>query len=224
MNTIMDCAVRCAAKRNEASTPGGRRSRGGFNAANKVDKFTSPQACKKTMWDYMDQLEAMGLTPDRYTCSTLVKGMSSSACGGPCGGDQIDRAIRTLKTLGGLTKDADAESRRLYEVLFNSLLDACVNSSDMTRMAQVFQTMRDAGVPVSAVTFGTLIKAFGNAQRVDRCSECWAEMKAARVTPSPVTFGCYIDALVKNGELERAQEIFKEMPEAGCEPNTIVYT
>merc|ERR550514_2090659 len=83
----------------------------------------------KSVWDYLDQMEATGLTPDRYTCSTLVKGMSASCGAGPASGAQLDRAISVLQKLGPLLGgEQTADNERLYEVLFNSLLDACVNA------------------------------------------------------------------------------------------------
>lgn len=229
-NTMMDCAVRRVQRETGFEKAGAQVTASSQKRREKQGSPRSPPL--KTVWDYLGEMEAAGLTPDRYTCSTLVKGMGASG-GGMVSGDQIDRAIQVLRKLGPLasggagkgSEEASADQKRLYEVLFNSLLDACVNSWDLERMAAAFAAMRDAGVAVSAVTFGTLIKAFGNAGKLSRCHECWAEMRKAEVKPTVITYGCYVDAMVKNGELDRAAELVsKEMPQEHLKPNTVIYT
>jgi pentatricopeptide repeat protein len=180
------------------------------------------QAMAQKPWDLLDRMESNGLTPDRYTCSTLIKGMHLSGCSVW----EIDRALILLKRVGPDTlQSKDNDNTRLHEVLFNSMLDACVNARDLTRMAEVFGMMRNCQVPVSAVTFGTLIKAFGQAARLDRCQDVWQEMRRAKVQPTAVTYGCYIDACIRNGDMDHAVRVFDEMSSPDtCKPNSVIYT
>merc|ERR1719158_1434141 len=197
-----------------------RRSRAGSRETQDGSVRSSSvfQAMAQKPWDLLDRMESNGLTPDRYTCSTLIKGMHLSGCSVR----EIDRAMILLKRVGpDALNSKDNDNTRLHEVLFNSMLDACVNARDLTRMAEVFGMMRECQVPVSAVTFGTLIKAFGQAGRLDRCKEVWAEMRRANVVPTAVTYGCYIDACIRNGNMDHAVQVFDEMAPDGCRPNTV---
>jgi pentatricopeptide repeat protein len=205
-NTAMDCAVRSVG-----------------NLMNSNDRDNSAAGCRdlaQKPWELVARMEAAGLAPDRYTCSTLIKGVHLSGCSV----HEIDKAISILKNLGseGL-QCVDNDNARLAEVLFNTMLDACVNIRDLNRMIGVFTMMREYNVPISAVTFGTLIKAFSQAGKLQRCRTVWDEMRKATVKPTPVTYGCYIDACIRNGELDEAFVVFKEMGADGCKPNAVIY-
>merc|ERR1719463_45398 len=217
----MDCAVRTM--QVVGAQHGGRRKSNNRQDGEERDLSTCPnfQAVARKPWEILDRMEAFGLVPDRYTCSTLIKGMHLSGCTVR----EIDRAMTLLKSVGPeALQSKDNDNARLHEVLFNSMLDACVNARDLNRMAEVFAMMRDCKVPVSAVTFGTLIKAFGQASRLDRVREVWAEMRRASVRPTAVTYGCCIDACIRNGDIETAVKTFEEMKPDGCKPNTVIYT
>lgn len=220
-NTVMDCSVRSMQK-NSRPVPRRRDTRGESSpSAADQDKYEVTQSMANKPWEILDVMEARGLVPDRYTCSTLIKGMHLSSCTVT----EIDRAIGLLKRLGpGAFHSPDTDNTRLHEVLFNSMLDACVNARDLNRMAEVFELMRDCRVPVSAVTFGTLIKAFGQVGKLDRCKHVWAEMRRAGVRPTAVTYGCYIDSCIRNDEAEHAMEVFHEMGPDGIDANTVIYT
>jgi len=220
-NTVMDCAVRTMQVAGNQN--GNRRSRNSRQEGEERDLQACPsfQAIARKPWEILDRMEAFGLVPDRYTCSTLIKGMHLSGCTVR----EIDRAVTLLKAVGPeALQSKDNDNARLHEVLFNSMLDACVNARDLNRMAEVFTMMRDCKVPVSAVTFGTLIKAFGQAGRLDRVREVWAEMRKAKVRPTAVTYGCCIDACIRNGDIDTAVKTFEEMVPDGCTPNTVIYT
>eukprot|EP00746_Dinoflagellata_sp_MGD_P122079 gnl/MRDRNA2_/MRDRNA2_57062_c0_seq1.p1 gnl/MRDRNA2_/MRDRNA2_57062_c0~~gnl/MRDRNA2_/MRDRNA2_57062_c0_seq1.p1 ORF type:complete len:840 (-),score=167.22 gnl/MRDRNA2_/MRDRNA2_57062_c0_seq1:10-2529(-) len=205
-NTAMDCAVRSVG-----------------NVMHSNDRDNSAAGCRDLAhkpWELVTRMEAAGLAPDRYTCSTLIKGVHLSGCSV----HEIDKAISILRNLGsdGL-QCVDNDNARLAEVLFNTMLDACVNIRDLNRMVGVFTMMREYNVPISAVTFGTLIKAFSQAGKLERCRTVWDEMRKASVKPTPVTYGCYIDACIRNGELDEAFTIFEEMGYDGCKPNAVIY-
>jgi len=215
-NTIMDCAVRNLQRSTQAHGADGRHD---------VASTTQRQ------WQLLDMLIELGLEPDRYTCSTLVKGLHLTGCSV----QDIDRAVALVRQIGsaGLHATASATSSsapseatnaRLQEVLFNTLLDACASSRDLDRMAEIFALMRSFEVEVSSVTFGTLIKAFGQAGQLCHCHEVWKNMLDARVKPTVVTFGCYIDTCIRNGDHAVAEQVFMSMPKIGVRPNAVIYT
>lgn len=225
-NTIMDCAVRAlqAVVGNNERTAAVTSSKGGSPCGASL-QFT---ALARRPWELLEQLSHLGLQPDRYTCSTLVKGMHLAGCSSV----EIDRAVALLQRVGPVALQCGSSSgggsgctnARLVEVLFNTLLDACVTVRDLDRMGEIFQMMQEFKVGVSAVTFGTLIKAFGQAGRLSRCHEVWEDMRNSGIKPTIVTFGCYMDACIRNEDLTGASELFEVMQRRGVRPNAVVYT
>lgn len=221
-NTVMDCAVR--AKQLIAKQHGRHPHNIHRESEDEGGSLCFPvnfPAISTKPWDIVRRMEALGLAPDIYTCSTLVKGMHLSGCNAR----EIDEAMKLLKAVGPeALKSNDNKNAHLCEVLFNSMLDVCVNVKDLNRLGQVFEMMRDCQVAVTACTFGILIKAFGQARRLDRILEVWAEMRRVKVRPTAVTYGCCIDACIQNGDIDTAMTIFEEMKPGGCVPNAVIYT
>jgi pentatricopeptide repeat protein len=219
-NTMMDCAVR------------GMQAMSSSNGNDKhfdADIGSSESASLlRRPWELLDKLTELGLEPDRYTCSTLVKGMHIAGCSVA----EIDRAVSLIRCVGAETLKASSSTAghandcnaRLVEVLFNTLLDACVTVKDLDRMGEIFQMMQEFKVGVSAVTFGTLIKAFGQAGRLTRCHEVWGDMQNSGIKATIVTYGCYIDACIRNDDLVGAGELFELMVMQGVRANAVVYT
>jgi len=207
-NTIMDCAVRSLQHSSQAHS---------------ADIATTAQR----QWQLLDMLIEIGLKPDRYTCSTLVKGLHLTGCSV----HDIDRAVALVRKIGsaGLhatssSATSEATNARLQEVLFNTLLDACASIRDLDRMAEIFALMQSFQVEVSSVTFGTLIKAFGQAGQLRHCHEVWKNMLDAKVKPTVVTFGCYIDTCIRNADIAVAEQVFTSMATIGVKPNSVIYT
>lgn len=222
-NTIMDCSFRALQALEATGRDQGSSSRHRAQA----------RAIASRPWALLDQLTEFGLEPDRYTCSTIVKGMHLA--GGSA--EELDRAICLLKRLGLVSLHACSDvqggasrpknlhqNTRLVEVIFNTLLDICSSSQDLDHMVEIFDLMQKFEVAISAVTFGTLIKAFGQARRINRCHDVWQQMRDSKTAPTVVTFGCYIDACIRNKELSRAERIFDSMSNDRIKPNAVVYT
>ena len=109
-------------------------------------RLASEAALAKRPWQLLDQLLSHNLEPDRYTCSTLVKGLHLPSCSAT----EIDRAVSFMQKIGpaglysssaGGSGCSDASNARLLEVLFNTLLDARVSIRDLDCMADIFEMM-----------------------------------------------------------------------------------
>jgi len=226
-NTIMDCAVRMI----HIWDTEGRRKRGKEAGSNNTQSSTLPTSIRtlaQRPWQLLDQMVKLGIEPDRYTVSTVVKGMHMT--GGSA--EELDRAIRMVRTLGpaalantgsGMVNPRD-HNTRLVEVIFNTLLDICCSSRDLDRMTEIFGMMQEFNVETSTVTFGTLIKAFGQAGQLQRCHEVWKKMLGLGLVPTVVTYGCYIDACIRNEDINIAEQIFYQMIERKVRPNAVIYT
>eukprot|EP00916_Digyalum_oweni_P002514 GHVL01004617.1.p1 GENE.GHVL01004617.1~~GHVL01004617.1.p1 ORF type:complete len:839 (+),score=78.88 GHVL01004617.1:104-2620(+) len=178
-------------------------------------------------WCLLDEMENVGIEADKYTCSILIKGLHQNGVKKRHEEREnlMKRAMRLMAKLGKSSVKSLRESAKLHEVLFNSMLDACVALKDLGRLREVFQMMKDQGVQPTAVTYGTLIKAFGQAGDLSMCFKIWDEMKRRNISPTSVTFGCLMDACVNNGEMDRTMEVFEAMQQDNSiVVNTILYT
>lgn len=227
-NTIMDCTFRALKSLDMLGRqPAGCRRSDIVDFDSDIRRSLCVVA--KRPWELLEQLTDFGLEPDRYTCSTIVKGMHLA------GGSavEIDRAVALIKHLGPTGLQASGvigcsrsrgDNTRLSEVLFNTLLDICGSCQDLDRMVEIFVLMKTFSVSFSAVTFNTLIKAFGQAGRIHRCHEVWQQMCASDVSPTIVTYGCYIDACTRNKDVVSAERIFRSMFRHKIKPNAVIYT
>lgn len=224
-NTIMDCAVRSLRSLESASF--GYGSKGSCHGEDK-DRRTAMREIANKPWEYLEQLTRLGLKPDRYSCSIIVKGMHQSGAAG----SDIDRAIALIRQAGPSVLQPSDEGNsndlrnnlRLVEVLFNTLLDICASTRDIDRIVNIFSIMQEFKVTITNVTFGILIKAFGQAGLLNRCHEVWQGMLNANVEPTVVTYGCYIDACIRNKDLSCAERIFASMASTSVRPNAVIYT
>lgn len=130
-NTVIDCAVRSMQSLCTNSQDRRKHRQGARDSQESGVRSSSLfQAMAQKPWDLLDRMENHGLIPDRYTCSTLIKGMHLSGCSVR----EIDRALSLLKRVGpDALQSKDNDNTRLHEVLFNSMLDACVNARDLTQ-------------------------------------------------------------------------------------------
>lgn len=224
-NTVMDCAVRMihtwdvASKRMRADT----RGKDVGHCSVPTSALPSIRTMSHRPWEILDTMTKHGIEPDRYTVSTIVKGMHMT--GGS--GNELDRAVGFVRRLGPTALQTSpfekCNNKGLAEVLFNTLLDICCASRDLDRMTEIFGTMQEFDVPLSTVTFGTLIKAFGQAGRLECCHQVWKQIRDLRLRPSVVTFGCYIDACIRNEDVDTAEQIFNEMDAGTVKPNSVIY-
>ena len=63
------------------------------------------------------------------------------------------------------------------EVLFNSLIDACVKLNEINKAFSLFEDMKAKQIEPSSVTYGILIKAYGKINDLVKAFNIFEEMK-----------------------------------------------
>mmetsp|Transcript_48049 Transcript_48049/g.104530 ORF Transcript_48049/g.104530 Transcript_48049/m.104530 type:complete len:847 (+) Transcript_48049:28-2568(+) len=164
-------------------------------------------------WDLVTEMLDKKHRADKYTMSILMKSIQDTA----------DRR-RVQRGIELATRFVDQQPDDADEIVFNSLLDACVRLRDMPRLDRTLAKMKDYKVKPSAVTFGTVVKAYGQAGDYHKVDEIWQQMEACNLEVNEVTYGCMLDACVKCGKLHRALEIFDVLKSQGRHKNTVMYT
>merc|ERR1719450_665630 len=129
--------------------------------------------------------------PNSVTCSIMLKSLTRASAA-----DDVDHIM-------GLV---DEMEDRMDEVLFSSVVEACVRVGRLDAVASQMRKFATQGglVALTPQTYGSLFKAYGQARDVQRLWELWNEMEHRQVAPTPVTVGCFVDALVMNGGAEDA--------------------
>ena len=144
-NTVMDCAV-CTLQGMNNSVEHRRSSHRGSSGSIRGEI----QVAARKPWTILYQLVALGLEADRYTCSTLVKGMHLAGCTVA----EIDHIVTLLRRMGPVSRPmpgvgysagcvGSPTNAEWLEVIFNTLLDAGVSVRDLDCMTEMFTLMRD---------------------------------------------------------------------------------
>jgi len=111
----------------------------------------------------------------------------------------------------------------LNSVIYNTMLDACVECRDLKAAEAWMEHTKQSGM-ADVVSFNTLIKAHLMNNHFDKARSIMAEMKKEGIQPNRVTFNELINALVtKGGQAQRSQiwDIISEMKTAGVKPNQV---
>merc|ERR1719389_1606950 len=142
-------------------------------------------------WAVVGEMKAVGLRPNSVTCSILLKSLSRSSAA-----DDADRIMAVVDGMEG----------RMDEVLFSSVVEACIRVGRLDAVAAQMRKFAAQGglVALMPQTYGSLFKAYGQARDLERLWELWREMEQRQVMPTSVTVGCFVDALVTNGNAEEA--------------------
>eukprot|EP00427_Karlodinium_veneficum_P016583 CAMPEP_0169128186 /NCGR_PEP_ID=MMETSP1015-20121227/36424_1 /TAXON_ID=342587 /ORGANISM="Karlodinium micrum, Strain CCMP2283" /LENGTH=1081 /DNA_ID=CAMNT_0009192053 /DNA_START=55 /DNA_END=3297 /DNA_ORIENTATION=+ len=109
----------------------------------------------------------------------------------------------------------------LNSIIYNTVLDACVQCHDLQAAEQWIEQMKTAKM-IDVVSFNTLIKAHLMSHKLDKARSLMQEMKELGLQPNRVTYNELINGIVaSNGRKEAIWEVVREMKEAGITPNQV---
>lgn len=111
----------------------------------------------------------------------------------------------------------------LNSVIYNTMLDACVECRDLKAAEAWMEQTKQAGM-ADVVSFNTLIKAHLMNDNFDKARSVMEEMKKEGLQPNRVTFNELVNAMVtKGGQARRRQtwDIISEMKAADVKPNQV---
>jgi pentatricopeptide repeat protein len=153
-------------------------------------------------WALVNKMKSAGVKPDHVTCTILLKHryINSQA-------SNLEKVIAITSSLEG---DMD-------EVLFNSIVDACIRVGRADLMMPFLKKERNSKRPTlkNPRTYSNIIRAYGLAQDINGAWETWNEMRRQHIAPINITLGCMVEALVTNGDIEGGYELVHSMLEDG---------
>jgi len=128
-----------------------------------------------------------------------------------------------LKGAVGVFHSLEQSGVDLNSVIYNTVLDACVECRDLPAAEAWMENIKKAGM-ADVVSFNTLIKAHLQCKNFAKARSLMEEIKKEGLQPNRVTFNELINALViKGGDAQRGQmwDIVEEMTKADVKPNQV---
>jgi len=152
----------------------------------------------QTAWNMVGEMKAFGVKPDSITCAILLKSR--------CINSKATNLEKVIAIMDGLDGGMD-------EVLFNSVVDACIRVGRADLMMPFLKKQRNSqrSSAKGAHTYGSIIRAYGYVQDMKGAWDTWHEMRKLHITPISVTLGCMVEAVVTNGDIEGGYEIIHDM-------------
>jgi pentatricopeptide repeat protein len=116
------------------------------------------------VWHVLGMLKAAGLRPDKFTCSTLVKGLQD--------GPTAQRLSETFTLLDNDALLAEC-SAQLRSSLFNGVLEAAVKLRSAGHAMRSFARMRELQLPLTVSALRSLALVTAQAGDIDGCGVVW---------------------------------------------------
>lgn len=155
-----------------------------------------------------DLLEAMrrrGHPPNLITYSTIIKGF--------CGTGDVAAAVGTLDRM---RRDTRIEPD---EIVYNTLIDGCVQASMTSEAERLFEEMCDAGIVPTNYTITRMVKVLGQARRV-ACAFLLANKarRRYRLKFNAYVYNALMHTATASRDFDRAISALKDMEVAGFTP------
>jgi pentatricopeptide repeat protein len=125
-------------------------------------------------------------------------------------------AAKDLKGAVGVFQTLEQSGVDLNPVIYNTVLDACVECRDLQAAEKWMQEMKKAGM-TDVVSFNTLIKSHLQNGNFDKARRLMEEMKKDGLQPNRVTFNELMNAMAAKGNYggrKHMWEIVSEMKDA----------
>jgi pentatricopeptide repeat protein len=148
----------------------------------------------------------LGLCPDEFTCSIVVRGL--------CDGGQIQVAARFLE---GVRQSG----ANLNAAAYNALIDEYCKNGNLEEALATCTRMTEVGIDPNVVSYSSLIDGHSKVGNTQIAMAIYTEMVAKGIEPNVVTYTALICGHAKNGGIDAAFRLHKEMIEKGISPNAI---
>merc|ERR1719440_1856417 len=108
----------------------------------------------------------------------------------------------------------------MNSMIYNCLLDACVQCRDTSGAQEHFQQMKELGF-VDVVSYNTMLKSYLAAGKVDDASKLLEEMTARGLAANKVTYNELLNAKVQNKDRRGMWKLVEQMQAVNVTPNSV---
>merc|ERR1719299_154984 len=109
---------------------------------------------------------------------------------------------------------------QLTALVYNALLDSCVQCGKVNIALQHFNEMKDLGF-VDVVSYNTLLKAYLKIGQINKARTLLAEMSENNIQANQVTYNEMLNALVTVKDRQEMWGLVREMNAMGMRPNSV---
>mmetsp|Transcript_57591 Transcript_57591/g.159324 ORF Transcript_57591/g.159324 Transcript_57591/m.159324 type:complete len:1151 (+) Transcript_57591:120-3572(+) len=132
-------------------------------------------------------------------------------------------AANDLEGAKGVFQSLVDSGAELNSVVYNTVLEACVECRDLAAAEAWMGRMKEAGF-TDIVSYNTLIKAYLHAGNFQKARALISKMQEGGLQPNHVTFNELVNGLISKGtEAQRREvwEVVREMKASGVRPNQV---
>merc|ERR1719487_2989550 len=109
---------------------------------------------------------------------------------------------------------------QLTALVYNALLDSCVQCGKVNVALQHFNEMKELGF-VDVVSYNTLLKAYLKIGQIHKARTLLAEMAENDIQANQVTYNEMLNALVNTKDRKEMWALVREMNSIGMRPNAV---
>merc|ERR1719191_764837 len=109
---------------------------------------------------------------------------------------------------------------QLTSLVYNALLDSCVQCGKVNVALQHFNEMKELGF-VDVVSYNTLLKAYLKIGQIHKARTLLAEMAASNIQANQVTYNEMLNAIVTTKDRKEMWALVREMNAIGMKPNSV---
>merc|ERR1719191_1403191 len=113
-----------------------------------------------------------------------------------------------------------ASGVQLTALVYNALLDSCVQCGKVNVALQHFNEMKDLGF-VDVVSYNTLLKAYLKIGQIHKARTLLSEMAESNIQANQVTYNEMLNALVAVKDRQGMWALVREMNSMGMRPNSV---
>ena len=148
--------------------------------------------------------------PDLITYSTVIKGYSRAK--------DMDNVFKLYSFL-----QSQETQFVLDEVVYNSILDGCVKTSNYEKGLEVYKDMQAHRIECSNVTYSILCKLYANNNENEKAFQVLSEMRSKGIKPGIIVYTCLIQSSFKNNNPTRAIGLFETLKNEGLKADYVLY-
>merc|ERR1719482_460014 len=105
-------------------------------------------------------------------------------------------------------------------VTFNTLIDACARSGDLSRIPLLLRDIESQGLKMGLVTYSVILKGYCQKNMLDEAFELFYDMiENAGLQPDEIMYNSLLDGCARQGLYDRGMKLFRKMEESGVRPS-----
>jgi pentatricopeptide repeat protein len=166
------------------------------------------QAALKVLNDPRPRLSENAKSSPISNFMTLIRAAGSLGC--------LDVAIEVFELCNQHHQNVDV-------LMYNNLVDACVNCKQPRKAEQIFKVMASKGVKPDSITFNTMIRAYAQNNDLEGSFALLERMESCGVQPNVVTFNSLVHAAVCNNRADKAWAVLPMMARVGVAPDSVTF-